>query len=308
MSTSKLLAGVEFGGTKCVCIIGTSPEHVLARVRVSTADPHTTLKEIERVLERWCTEFGSVSALGLASFGPICLDRSSTNYGYITSTPKPGWRNTEIASRFTRRFNVPVAFDTDVNGAALAEGRLGAARNLDDYAYVTVGTGVGVGVVVQGRPVFGCNHAELGHLRVARASGDHWPGACTYHGACVEGLASGHAIKSRTGSSPDRLSSDHSVWQLAADALGQLLHALVLATAPKRIILGGGVMAAQTHLFDRIRTALQSSLNGYIELRELDEGIADYVVPAALGAEAGPVGALILAEKASGEVLRNVRL
>jgi fructokinase len=296
VTTSKLLAGVELGGTKCVCILGTSPKDVMARVRVSTGDPHTTLNEIDAVLERWRVEYGQLSAIGLASFGPICLDRSAAQYGYITSTPKAGWRDTEVATRFARRFDVPVGFDTDVNGAALAEGRLGAAIGLDDYAYITVGTGVGVGIIVRGRPVFGCNHAELGHLRVARAPDDHWPGACAYHGACVEGLASGHAIASRVGGSAKGLSSDHPAWHFAAEALGQLLHALVLATAPKRIILGGGVMAAQPHLFGRIRTALQRSLNGYITLRELNEGIDDYVVPASLGSDAGPVGALMLAE------------
>jgi fructokinase len=299
MTIAKLLAGVELGGTKCVCILGTSPENVLARVRVSTVEPQTTLKEIDGIFDQWQLQYGPIGALGLASFGPIDLDPASAQYGYITSTPKVGWRNTDMATRFARRFNVPVAFDTDVNGAALAEGRLGAAKGLDDYAYVTVGTGVGVGVVVRGRPVFGCTHAELGHLRIARAPGDDWPGACVYHGACVEGLASGSAIISRVGSSADSLASDHPVWHFVAEALGQLLHALVLATAPRRIILGGGVMTAQAHLFARIRTALQSSLNGYITLPELNAGIADYVVPAVLGSDAGPVGALMLAEGVS---------
>lgn len=301
MASTKLLAGVELGGTKCVCILSSSsdPAHVVARERVPTRDPQTTLKAIDEILVRWQSEFAPISAIGLASFGPLCLDRAAEHYGYITSTPKPGWRSTELATRFQRHYNVPVAIDTDVNGAALAEGRFGAAQGLDDYAYITVGTGVGVGLVVRGRPVFGCNHGELGHLRVARVPGDHWPGACNYHGACVEGIASGHAIAARVGGPADRLSPDHPVWHVVADALAQLLHALVLATAPKRIILGGGVMTAQTQLFDRIRSALQSSLNGYITLRELKEGIADYVVPAALGSEAGPVGALILAEGVS---------
>lgn len=298
MASTMLLAGVELGGTKCVCILSSSsdPTHVVARERVSTSDPQTTLKAIDEVLLRWQREFAPISAIGLASFGPLCLDRSAEQYGYITSTPKPGWPATELATRFHRHYNVPVAIDTDVNGAALAEGRFGAAQGLDDYAYITVGTGVGVGSIVRGRPVFGCNHGELGHLRIARVAGDHWPGACSYHGACVEGIASGHAITSRIGGPIDHLSPDHPVWTFVADALGQLLHALVLATAPQRIILGGGVMTAQAHLFDRVRAALQSSLNGYITLRELNEGIADYVVPAALGSDAGPIGALLLAE------------
>lgn len=305
MTSKKLLAGVELGGTKCVCILGTSPENVLEQVRVPTSDPQTTLGLIEAVLEEWQDQYGAIDALGLASFGPIDLRRSSPTYGYITSTPKPGWRNTPVVARFADRFNVPIGFDTDVNGAALAEGRQGAAQGLDNFAYITVGTGVGVGLIVGGRPVFGCNHAELGHLRIARMPGDSWPGVCSFHGACVEGLASGPAIAARVGFSPVYLTPADPVWPIVADALGQLLHALVLATAPMRIILGGGVISAQVHLFERIRTALQSSLNGYVTISEVTTGIAEYVVPAVLGSQAGPVGALVLAERAYGERNRH---
>ena len=180
--------------------------------------------------------------------------------------------------------------------------RAGGARaqGLDDFAYITVGTGVGVGLIVNGAPVFGCNHTELGHLRPARAPGDEWPGICAYHGACVEGLASGPAIEARAGMPADRLAADHPVWESVAHTLGQLLHAMVLSTAPKRIFLGGGVMNAQQHLFARVRRNLQLSLNGYVNVEEVTHGIDRYVVPPGLGASAGPLGALALAALAQG--------
>jgi fructokinase len=290
-----LLAGVELGGTKCVCILGTSPKDVRAHERISTSNPVTTLANIESVLDGWRMQHGPIAALGVASFGPLDLRPASPRYGYITSTVKAGWSNTDVASRLAKRFAVPVGFDTDVNGAALAEGRWGAAQGLDDFAYITVGTGIGVGLIVNGRPVYGSNHAELGHLRPVRLSGDEWPGICGFHGACVEGLACGPAIEARAGMPPDRLAADHPVWEPVSHALGQLLHALVLATAPKRIFLGGGVMNAQEHLFARVRHSLQRSLNGYVQVDEVGTGIDRYVVAPGLGSSAGPLGALTLA-------------
>jgi fructokinase len=198
------------------------------------------------------------------------------------------------------RFGVPIGFDTDVNGAALAEGRWGAARSLRNFAYVTVGTGVGVGLVVNGAPVLGCNHTEMGHIRIVRRAGDDWPGVCAFHGDCVEGLASGPAIEARAGVSADRLGPDHPAWGSVAHALGQLLHAMVLTTAPERILLGGGVMTAQTHLFERVRDELQRSLNRYVEADEVRAGLRDYVTAPGLGAQAGPLGALALAADAAG--------
>jgi fructokinase len=281
-----------------VCILGTSPQDVLAQVRVPTTDPISTFREITAVLESWRRECGAIAALGVASFGPVDLQRRSPTYGYITTTPKSGWAHTEIVGRLARLFNVPVGFDTDVNGAALAEGQLGAARGLDDFAYITVGTGVGVGIVANGRTILGCNHTELGHLRVVRAPGDSWPGHCEFHGGCVEGIASGSAIAARTGASVESLAADHPVWDLVANALAQLLHALVLSTAPRRIIFGGGVMSANAHLYPRIRSQLQVSLNHYVQVPELASLIDEYIVPAMLGSLAGPAGALVLAQQA----------
>ena len=298
----KLLAGVELGGTKCVCMLGTGPDDIRQHVRVPTMQPERTLGEIEGILDDWRTRHGPLEALGIACFGPVDLNRRSATYGSITSTPKSGWRNTDVGIRLARAANVPMAMDTDVNAAALAEGRWGAAQGLSEFAYITVGTGIGVGLIARGQPLHGFAHPELGHIRVVRARGDDWAGSCGFHGDCLEGLASGPAIQARTGVRADTLAVDHEVWNFVAHALGQLLHVLVLAAAPRRIILGGGVMSAQIHLFARIRTELKNSLGSYIEADELGSGLDNYVVPPTLGSMAGPMGALLLA----GNALRHV--
>jgi fructokinase len=295
---SKLLAGVELGGTKCVCIIGTGPDDVREMERLPTGERDETLRQIEGVFESWRARHGGFAALGIGTFGPADLNHGSPTWGYITSTPKPGWRNTDVAQRLRRRFAVPVNFDTDVNGAAFAEGRWGAARGLDDFAYVTVGTGIGVGSIVRGRSVFGITHTELGHIRVARKPGDDFPGSCSFHGDCIEGLASGPAIEARTGIPATQLPADHPAWDFVAHGLAQLAHTMVLTTAPTRIFFGGGVMSGQAQLMPRIQRELQRSLNGYVEAAALGQGISQYIVPPGLGAMAGPLGALALAADA----------
>jgi len=290
-----LLAGLELGGTKCTCILGSGPEDIRAREVVPTTQPEETLERIERVLEGWRVEHGPLAALGVASFGPLDLQPGSPTYGHIAATVKSGWSHTELLGRLTRRFGVPVGFNTDVNAAALAEGRWGCARGLENFVYITVGTGVGAGLIVAGRPALGFSHSELGHVRVIRMPGDSWAGNCPFHGDCVEGLASGPAISARAGAPAERLPANHLVWESVAFALGQLLHILVLATAPCKIILGGGVMTARPHLFVRLRENLHASLNGYIEA---PSDLASYIVPPALGTLAGPAGALALAADA----------
>jgi fructokinase len=294
----KLLAGVELGGTKCVCVLGSGPGDIRAREIVQTTQPAQTLERIEQILGNWTTTHGDVAALGIASFGPLDLNPRSATYGHIVATTKPGWSNTEVAGRLASRLGLPVNLNTDVNAAALAEGRWGCAQELSNFAYVTVGTGVGAGLIVGGRPVHGFGHSELGHVRVIRMPGDSWTGNCPFHGDCVEGLASGPAIAARAGAPPERLPTNHLVWESVAYALGQLLHTLVLATAPRKIILGGGVMTARPHLFERLRENLHGSLNGYIEAREISSDLSSYVVPPGLGALAGPMGALALAAEA----------
>jgi fructokinase len=292
---STIFAGVEMGGTKCVCTLGTGPDDIRAQEILPTRDPDTTLAAIATVLELWSGKVGGLGAIGVASFGPLDLRRGSPAYGRIGATPKELWRNVDLADFFSRRFDAPVGFTTDVIGAAMAEGRWGGARGLTDHAYVTLGTGVGVGLIVAGKPVIGRHHPELGHVRIARMPGDDWPGNCAFHGDCVEGLASGPAIAARCGRPAAGLPADSPVWDTVAHALAQLAHVLVVAVAPQRILIGGGVSSAQPHLFPRIRRSLALSLNGYLDMEELKSGLDSYIAPPGLGSRAGPLGALALA-------------
>jgi fructokinase len=292
--SATLLAGVELGGTKCVCILGTGPDDIRARITVPTLDPDTTLDSIAAVIQKWREEAGPV-ALGVASFGPIDLRRDSTTYGCMGATPKRGWANADIAGYFTRRFALPVGITTDVIGAALAEGRWGDAQGLSDYAYITVGTGIGAGLIVAGQSVFGCHHPEVGHARIVRARGDTWPGNCPFHGDCIEGLASGPAIEARSGKPAGSLEADSPVWETVIHALAQLNHLLVVTAAPQRILIGGGVMSAQPHLFPRIRRAVLESLNGYLHIPQVLNDIDRFIAPPGLGTLAGPLGALAVA-------------
>jgi fructokinase len=297
-ATPPLLCGVELGGSKCVCLIGTDPQNVLARVAVPTsADAHATLQQISEILGDWNRTFGSCSAIGLASFGPLDLRTDSPTFGRITSGVKPGWGGMDIVGRLGSR-GIPVGFNTDVNAAALAEGRWGRARALADFAYVTVGTGVGVGLVVAGKPVLGCAHPELGHLRIARRTGDAWPGICRFHGDCVEGLASGPAISARAGMAAEEIPNGSADWELCAYALAQLMYAIVLATAPRRILVGGGVVQARPQILVHVRRLLIAAVNGYVDLEALVGNIDGYIVSPGLGALAGPLGSLALAHDA----------
>ena len=285
-----IYAGVELGGTKCVALLGRGPDDVVAREVVATTSPDETLAQIERTLGKW-----QFDALGIASFGPIDVDSSSPTYGRVLATPKPGWAGADVLGRLTRARNAPAAFDTDVNGAALAEMRWGAGIGMNDFAYITVGTGVGVGLIVAGKPTRGFVHCELGHIRVARLAGDDWPGSCPFHGDCVEGLASGSALKARYGDRLSNLAPDDPAWDGVAWTLAQLCQAIVGAAAPRRITIGGGVMDQQPHLLAKIQSKLVESLNGYIRLP--DDG--DYVRAPALGSNAGPIGAIALAMTAT---------
>lgn len=288
-------AGVELGGTKCVAILGGGPDEVIARETVPTTSPEATLARLGTVLSTWQSG-GGFEALGIASFGPVDLDADSPSYGQITSTPKPGWRGTDVVRALSLAARVPVAFDTDVNGAALAEMRWGSGQGLRDFAYVTVGTGVGVGLIANGLAMRGFAHCELGHIRVARLDGDQFAGSCPYHGDCVEGLAAGPSLSARVGGDRiDALSADDLLWTSVAWALAQLCHAIVCAAAPRVIAIGGGVVERQPHLLARIEAMLVKSLNGYMVLPEP----GPFVRAPALGSDAGPLGALALAMSAT---------
>lgn len=283
-------AGVELGGTKCVVLAASDPSTIVARELIPTTSPEETLERIERTLVDWKASHG-FDALGIASFGPIDVDTNSPTWGTIRSTPKPGWANVDVAARLKSAIGTRVAFDTDVNGAALAEMRWGSGRGLDDFAYITVGTGIGVGLIVDGKATRGFGHCELGHIRAARLPGDSWPGSCPYHGNCVEGLASGSALETRYGLRADAIAPDDPIWDSVVWTLAQLCHAIVCAAAPRRIAIGGGVIAAQPQLLGRIQSKLVDSLGGFLEL----PSDGDYICAPELGTDTGPLGAIALA-------------
>jgi fructokinase len=299
---NSILAGVELGGTKCVCVLATPEGEMLAQEQVPTNAPEQTLPQIRAILRQWFDSRRDIGALGLASFGPVDVDPASPSWGQIGQTPKPGWTGVDIVAELSAGFGVPVALDTDVNGAALAEMRWGAAAGLTDFAYVTIGTGVGVGLIVGGAPICGFGHAELGHMRIPRVAGDVWPGSCPYHGDCVEGLAAGPAITQRSGMRASLIAVDDPIWNLVGHAIAQMLHNIVLTATPRRIFLGGGVITAQPQLFPIIRRELQASLAGYVSSAELDR-IEDYVAPPGLGTLAGPLGPISLALAAAGQAV-----
>lgn len=280
-------AGVELGGTKCVALLARGPDQIVERETVPTTTPEETLGGLAAILAKW-----RFDALGIASFGPVDLDPGSPGYGQITSTPKPGWGGADVLGALRRVADVPTAFDTDVNGAAFAEMRWGAGCGIRDFAYVTVGTGVGVGLIANGMPMRGFAHCELGHIRVTRLAGDAFEGSCPYHGDCVEGLAAGPSLAARVGADRvNSLAADDAVWDSVAWALAQLCHAIVCAAAPRAIAIGGGVIDKQPHLLGRIEAMLVESLNGYMMLPK--DG--PYVRAPELGADAGPLGAIALA-------------
>lgn len=285
-----IYAGVELGGTKCVAILARGADDVLARETIPTTSPDETIGRIQGILLDWKRDH-DFDVLGIACFGPIDLDADSATYGSILATPKPGWSQTNIVPRLREAIGVPMVFDTDVNGAAIAEMRWGTGRGIDDFAYVTVGTGVGVGLIVNGQPTRGFAHCELGHVRVARLPGDEWPGSCPYHGDCVEGLASGSSLDARFGNVAKELGPDHAVWDSFAWTLAQLCHVIVCAAAPRMIAMGGGVIDQQPHLLGRIESKLVESLNGFRQLPS-DGG---YVRAPELGNDTGPLGAIALA-------------
>jgi fructokinase len=283
---------IEAGGTKFICAIGDERGDILDQTRIETRDPNTTLTEVCRYFGAAARQFGTLTALGVGAFGPLDLKPDSPTFGYITSTPKPGWKNIDLAGMLENGTDTPVYLDTDVNGAALAEWRCGAGQTLDSVAYVTVGTGIGVGIVHHGRPVHGLMHPELGHMFVRRHPADEsFAGICPYHGDCLEGLACGAALVARTGRTLKDAPPADPIWAIEADYLGQLCALLVLAHSPQRILIGGGVM--QERLYAAVHEQMLRSLHGYVEAAELQN--PHYIGPPGLGTAAGIKGALSLA-------------
>lgn len=287
MTILPLIAGLELGGTKCVALLASGPDDVRDRVKVPTTDPQTTLSAIEAVLDRW-----GFDAIGVASFGPLELDPARPDFGAITATTKPGWSGTDLVRRLSARYGKPLAIQTDVNGAALAEGRWGAAQGMAAHAYVTIGTGVGVGLITGGAPIMGWAHGEAGHMRVPRAGGDDYAGWCRFHGDCVEGLISGPALAERFGCPGNQLPGDGPQWELFVHDLTAMLHNLILTAAPERIAVGGGVVAARDYLFPKLRARLAESLGGYGAFAAYAEELDRRLGPPGLGTMAGPLGAI----------------
>jgi len=299
-----LFAGIEAGGTKFNCVIGTGPNDICARARIPTTTPDETLAKVKAFFQKGQKEYGVLNALGLACFGPLDLDNTSSTYGCITTTVKKYWSNIDIVGFFSSIFDVPIGLETDVNGAALGEHRYGAVKGIDNFVYVTVGTGIGAGVVVNGKLVSGSSfvgaaHPEVGHMLVPKYTSDTYNGCCPFHSSCIEGLASGTAMKSRWGKAGNELSVDHPAWDLEARYLAVMCINLTMCYSPEKIILGGGVME-QSHLFEKIHRHFATLIGGYFQ-DSSPSNIAKYIVPASLGGMSGEYGALALAQNAFDE-------
>lgn len=291
---SSLFGGIEAGGTKFVCAVGSGPDDMRDELRFPTTTPEETISQAITFFQEQQAKHGPLAAIGIASFGPVDPHPGSPTFGYITTTPKPGWANVDLAGAVQRALDVPVGFDTDVNGAALGEGRWGAAQGLDNFIYLTIGTGIGGGAMVNGRLLHGLIHPEMGHISLPHDwEKDPYKGHCPYHGDCLEGMAAGPAIAERWGVKGQALPPEHPAWDLEAHYLAQALRTFICTLSPQRIILGGGVMA-QPHLFPLVRQKTQAYLHGYVQHPAILEQIDAYIVPPGLGNQAGVLGALAL--------------
>jgi fructokinase len=288
-----IFGGVEAGGTKWVLAVGSSPDDLDDVTTIPTTGPGETLERVGEFFDR----HPEVAAVGIGSFGPVELREDSARYGTITTTPKAGWSNINVGAFLRDRLDVPVSVDTDVNAAALGEGRWGAARDVDTFCYITVGTGIGGGVVVRGEPLHGLLHPEIGHMRIPHdVVRDPFAGICPYHHDCLEGLASGEALRARFGREPEGM-QDEGAWRLEAEYLAFGLLNVVSTLSPQRIILGGGVMN-EPMLLPLVRQRLSELAAGYFDASELSvPGIESFVVGPALAGRSGVCGALELARR-----------
>ncbi len=291
--------GLEAGGTKFVCLIANDPDHILIEERFPTTAPAETIGRTIDFFQRQMQEH-QLAAIGIGSFGPVDLDRASPTYGYITTTPKPGWAQADLCGEMQRALHIPIAFDTDVNAAAYGEHYWVAEdRSLDPLLYMTVGTGIGVGAIVNGQPLHGLLHPEVGHMLLPHDRAvDPFDGACPYHGDCFEGLAAGPALEKRWKRRGETLPPDHPAWALEAHYIALSLANLSYALSPQRIVLGGGVMQ-QPHLYDLVRSETLQIINGYLQSDRITQHIDHYIVPPGLGIRSGGLGAIALAIEAA---------
>jgi fructokinase len=289
-----LFGGIEAGGTKFVCAIGTGPDDIRSEVRFPTTNPEKTIAEVIRFFKNE-TIYEPLDAIGIASFGPVDPQVDSPTFGFITNTPKPGWANIDLGGAMGDAFQVPVGFDTDVNGAAYGEYCWGAGKGLSSVLYLTVGTGIGGGAVAEGKIVHGLLHPEMGHIRIPHSlECDPFPGNCPYHNDCFEGLACGKAMAERWGVPAENLGENHPGWELEAEYIAYALANYTLVLSPQVLILGGGVMQ-KTSLYPKIRTEFQKVLNGYIQVPQITRDLDRYIVPPGLGNRSGVLGAIGLA-------------
>jgi fructokinase len=294
MHTKKLYGGIEAGGTKFVCVVGSGPGHIVDEIRYSTTTPEATLGKAVQFFQPFVVS-GQVSAIGVGAFGPLDLNPESPTYGFITATPKPRWSNTDVLGTLQRALKIRIAFDTDVNVAALGEYQWGASKGCDPSLYLTIGTGIGGGYLKEGRSLFGMLHPEMGHLRIPHSRElDPFPGNCPFHEDCFEGLASGPAIEKRLGTPGAMVPENDPFWNIEADYIASALMNFILTLSPKKIVLGGGVMQ-RGFLFPKVRWRVRELLNGYVSSKSLLEHIDDYIVPPGLGNQSGSVGAIALA-------------
>ena len=282
------IGALEAGGTKMVCAVGNEFGEIEERASIPTRTPAETMPEILDFFRG-----KGLEAMGIASFGPVDPDRNSKTFGYITTTPKLAWQNYDLRGAFVREFGIPTGFDTDVNGSCLGEATWGASKDVDSSIYITIGTGVGVGVMIEGRLLHGMLHCEGGHVLLTRHPEDSFSGKCPFHSNCLEGLAAGPAIEARWGKKAYELTDRPEVWEVEAYYIGQALVDYILTLSPKRIILGGGVMH-QEQLLPLVRREVARQLNGYLKTKELDD-LEHYIVKPALNDNQGVMGCLRLA-------------
>lgn len=292
----QLYGGIEAGGTKFVCLVGNDPDHVFWEERFPTTSPWETIHKVAEFFLPYAKS-KELAAIGVASFGPLDLNLDSSNYGRITTTPKPGWSQVDLYGEIQRNLGVPVAFDTDVNAAAFGEQYwISENRYLDPFVYMTVGTGIGIGVIVNGFPLHGLVHPEAGHFALPHDwHRDPFPGVCPYHGDCLEGLASGLSMTKRWGQKPETLPDSHPGWDLESDYIALALVNIIYAYSPQRIILGGGV-SQHPGLHEAVRCKVKQLMHGYVRSSMVLDRIDEYILPPALGSRSGCLGAIAMAK------------
>lgn len=298
MNNEPLYGAIEGGGTKFVCAVGTDPNDLRAEIRVETTSPEETLSRVVKFFHEQEAKFGKLASIGFACFGPLDPNPASPTYGHILPTPKPGWTNANVVGLLKDAFNVPIVFDTDVNGAALGEWHWGAAQGLDTFIYLTIGTGIGGGAYVEGKLLHGLIHPEMGHILLRHdRDKDPFAGTCPFHGDCFEGLACGGAMEKRWGQPGETLSAEHPAWDLEAEYVAQALTNYTLTLSPQRIILGGGV-GSVPHLLPKVRARTRELINGYIQSSIILEHIETFIVNPGLCNRSGVLGAIALAKQA----------